>query len=389
MPLSSHHKIFAGFILVMSAAGVLALAALGWLHHLEVCLAALPGTTSGAEVVRTMAPLIRRGSWLVLGVGAAGTLLSCACLWWVWSTLGRVLRSVGQALEASSTRVMASAAALSGNGQRLAENATRAARTIVDTARGVDQLTNDATQALGSATKMKRLAGEARASVDAGAADMQSVARAMQEIEAGGREVAGILQTIDEIAFQTKLLALNAAIEAARAGEAGLGFGVVAAEVQELARRSTEAARETATRIEAAGSRTRQGAVLVAQAAGRLQGLTATQHQLDELAVEVAGASQRQSMETTRLRQACGQLTSLTQGNAATAEEASQATVGLSHEVEQLRTAVLTLRELVEGAGRKPSVPRANPKPYANPRPAGQSAAAARSVRSKHQTGTC
>lgn len=53
-----------------------------------------------------------------------------------------------------------------------------------------------------------------------------------------------IMNTIAEISKQSQILGLNASIEAARAGESGRGFGVVAAEIQNLATETKEAAQE-------------------------------------------------------------------------------------------------------------------------------------------------
>ena len=73
-----------------------------------------------------------------------------------------------------------------------------------------------------------------------------TVQQAIENLSVHAASIGTILQVIDEVTEQTKLLALNASIIAAQAGEHGKGFGVVAHEIKELARRTTASTREIA-----------------------------------------------------------------------------------------------------------------------------------------------
>jgi methyl-accepting chemotaxis protein len=110
------------------------------------------------------------------------------------------------------------------------------------------QAVNALAQQLQEVTRVQEVIGEhTRTGVDA-------VARARSAIEAVGGEVAGIVETlrqvaaaagqITQIALQTRLVAFNASVEAKRAGEAGRGFGVVADAVKDLAAKVETSSKE-------------------------------------------------------------------------------------------------------------------------------------------------
>jgi methyl-accepting chemotaxis protein len=172
----------------------------------------------------------------------------------------------------------------------------------------------------------------------------------MEAIKVSSDDIAKIIKTIDEIAFQTNILALNAAVEAARAGEAGMGFAVVADEVRNLAQRSAQAAKETAGKIEGAIAKTSQGVEISATVAQTLKDIVTKVRQVDELVAEVASASREQTQGISQINSAVSQMDKVTQSNAASAEESAAAAQELNSQAAAMKESVNKLLELVGGA---------------------------------------
>jgi len=275
--------------------------------------------------------------------------------WRTKTQIARTLKDIASDLSKVSESSAEAARQVSASSQSLAEGSSSQAASIEQTSASLEEMSSMTKRNAENAQKANELAKHARTAADKGSGDMQAMSAAMEAIKVSSDDIAKIIKTIDEIAFQTNILALNAAVEAARAGEAGMGFAVVADEVRNLAQRSAQAAKETATKIEGALSRTGQGVAISKQVAQALNEIVAQIRQVDELVTEVASASREQTQGITQINMAVGQVDKVTQSNAASAEESAAAAEELSAQVVVMKESVQELRRLVGGDESQPA----------------------------------
>ncbi|MBB6125048.1 methyl-accepting chemotaxis protein [Sphingobium subterraneum] len=177
-----------------------------------------------------------------------------------------------------------------------------------------------------------------------GGAIVHQAIGAMDEIKGSSDAIGQIISLIDNVAFQTNLLALNAAVEAARAGEAGAGFAVVAAEVRNLAQRTTAAANDVKALITSSADQVSNGVALVGQAGETLDRLVERMTHISDLVRSIADTIETESLVLLQVNTATGDLDQMTQQNAAMVEEASAAARSLASEANALTDLVNSFR---------------------------------------------
>jgi methyl-accepting chemotaxis protein len=282
---------------------------------------------------------------ILVGVGVA-LVLGAVVGFFVTRSIRRVLDRITAALASSAEQTSSAAAQVSSASQTLAEGASEQAAALEETSASMEELSSMTKRNADSADQARETGTGARSLADRGGEQMQKMQTAMQTIKAASSDIAQILKTIDEIAFQTNILALNAAVEAARAGEHGLGFAVVADEVRALAQRCANAAKETAGRIEHSAARSQEGVEISTEVAHSFAGIQAHVQKLEALATEISGASREQSQGIGQVSTAMSQMDQVTQANAGNAEETAAAAEELHRQAQRLNEAVYQLQVL-------------------------------------------
>ncbi|MCM5704471.1 methyl-accepting chemotaxis protein [Larsenimonas salina] len=244
----------------------------------------------------------------------------------------------------SSENVKLASAEVSTGSLDLSRRTENTAASLEESAAAMEELTGTVANSTESSRHASALSRDAAKAAESGGDVMAEVVGTMREISSSSKEIESIIDVIDAIAFQTNLLALNASVEAARAGEQGRGFAVVAEEVRSLANRSTKAAKEIKTLIDASVEKTTNGEALVKQAGDKIGDIVEQVRRVNGLIAEITTAAEEQNTGIFQVNQAVSQLDQMTQENAALVEESAAAADSLSQEATRLAEIVGTFR---------------------------------------------
>lgn len=249
----------------------------------------------------------------------------------------------------------------------LAQETQSASENVIEIGNMIDKVNDNTEELAKDADNMKELGENAEnilRQLIAGQKEMVThigvVNDKTHEANKAAGKISEVVNLITEIASQTNLLSLNASIEAARAGEAGRGFAVVAENIKQLAEQTTSSAAdiqdiihdleqksdETVEKTEAVNNIVNKQSEDMKQTADILNqvitGITGLIDKIDSIAVSVENMDKSKE----NVVDVIGNLSSVSQENAASTEETSASTTMAMETVKKIADEAVKLKDI-------------------------------------------
>jgi twitching motility protein PilJ len=188
-----------------------------------------------------------------------------------FNSMTRELRLLIKQVKDVTFQVSASASAINDTTEQLATGSEAQASQISRTTSAISNMALQIQEVSQNASLSAQVAGDSLGSARYGTKavqdnigamnsirkQVQETAKRIKKLGERSQEISQIVSLLDDLSDRTSLLALNASLQASAAGEAGIGFAVVAEEVERLAERSNRLTQQIASLAQTIQSETK------------------------------------------------------------------------------------------------------------------------------------
>ncbi len=242
----------------------------------------------------------------------------------------KALYDMSEKLKEIASSIINAAENIAGAGQQVSSSSQNLSQGVNEQAASVEEISSSVEQIAGNIQHNAENAGRTENISKGTMCNFHQSTDSVNKSVLAMKDIAGKINIIGDLAFQTNILALNAAVEAARAGEHGKGFAVVAAEVRKLAEGSRSAADEI-------NSLSKSSVQIAENAGSQFSSLVPEMERTIALVQEIAQASHEQNQGIGQINNALHQLNQITQQNAAVSEEMATNAEEMASQAEELK----------------------------------------------------
>lgn len=273
------------------------------------------------------------------------------------SAINRTVDQVGQ----STDQTRSTAAELAQASRNQAQEIAGASGSISDMAESIEDVSKNATETTDMAQESVAIAKNGADTVrntikamDTIREQIQETSKRIKRLGESSQEIGDIVALINDISDQTNILALNAAIQATMAGEAGRGFAVVSDEVQRLAERSGNAAKQIEALVKTIQNDTNQavismessttevvnGAHLAQDAGVALERIEKVSNDVAGLITDISETARSQAASATNVSETMKVIQDITTNTAAGTEKTAESVGDLAELAVELKGSV-------------------------------------------------
>ncbi len=262
------------------------------------------------------------------------------------------LRTRIQLVSESSENIRSTSNEIAHGSEDLAQRTEKSAANLAQATMALEKIEERLRATMIAADNTVKRAGEATTALRDGRGTTARAVQAMDRASGSAKNIDGVIEGLDKIAFQTRVLAMNAAVEAGRAGEAGRGFMVVADLVAALALRAEDQAKQARDMLSETQVDIIQAADAVHDTDMALDTISGDVEAVHDLIAAIDHDNHAQSAAVSQVATAMKGMDLVTQQNAAMVEQTSAAIRNLSGEVNALaqRAGAFRFQRTVHGA---------------------------------------